>query len=231
MTEYGKFCPISLGATVLADRWTPLIMRELLLGSTRFNDIARGLPGISRSLLVKRLKHLERSGVLERVPAVGGSGGEYQLTAAGRDLEPVVFALGRWAVEWLYDDLRPQDIDVITLTWWMHRRVDVERLPAQRVVVQFDHTAPQRRSIWVVLERGTASVCIRHPGFEPDVIVTATTPVLSSIFNGLETWAGAARREVMRIDGPSRLTRALPQWFRPSPMAVDVRRASEAAHR
>ena len=98
--------------------------RELILGSTRFNDIARGLPGISRSLLVKRLQHLERCGVIDRWPDPTGNGHEYVLTPAGRDLEPVVMALGRWAIEWLYDELRPQAIDPVTLTWWMHHRID-----------------------------------------------------------------------------------------------------------
>src|SRR5690606_36638884 len=109
-----------------------------VLGTTRFNDIARGLPGISRSLLVQRLRHLERKGVLELWPSPTGKGNEYRLTAAGKDLEPVVEALGRWAVEWLFDALQPHEIDPVTLTWWMHRRIAPEHLPPGRVIVQFD---------------------------------------------------------------------------------------------
>ena len=131
MPDYGKFCPVSMGADVIADRWTPLILRELILGSTRFNDIARGLPGISRSLLVQRLKHLERKGVLERWPSSTGRGSEYRLTPAGKDLENVVMALGEWSVNWLYNEMEPRDIDPITLTWWMHHRVDSQRAPAR----------------------------------------------------------------------------------------------------
>lgn len=198
-------------------------MRELILGNTRFNDIARGLPGISRSLLVQRLKHLERKGVLERWPLPLGKGYEYHLTPAGRDLEPVVMALGRWAVQWLFHELRPADVDAVTLTWWMHRRIDPAELPTSRVVLQFDHTAPQRQSIWMVLDRGDASVCLQHPGFEPDVIVTATTEALADVFSGFDTWARAVNTEVIRVAGPSKLVRSLPRWFLWSPFATDVR--------
>lgn len=214
-----------MGTDVLADRWTPMILRELLLGSTRFNDIVRGLPGISRSLLVKRLQHLERCGVLDRWPDAVGTGATYSLTPAGRDLEPVVFALGRWAIDWLYDELRPGDVDAVTLTWWMHRRVDRERLPPRRVVVQFDHTAPERRTIWIVLEHGESSVCTNHPKLESDVVVKAPTPVLAGIFNGLGSWEASLRAGTLDVDGPVALRRALPTWFRRSPLAGDMERA------
>jgi DNA-binding HxlR family transcriptional regulator len=223
MPDYGRYCPVSMGSEVLADRWTPLVVRELILGNTRFNDIARGLPGISRSLLVQRLKHLERKGVLERFPLPLGRGYEYQLTSAGRDLEPVVMALGRWAVQWLFHELRPADVDAVTLTWWMHRRIDTTELPTSRVVVQFDHTAPRRQSIWMVLDRGDASVCLQHPGFEPDVIVTATTEALAEVFSGFDTWARAVSMESIRVAGPTKLVRSLPRWFLWSPFVTDVR--------
>jgi DNA-binding HxlR family transcriptional regulator len=217
MAGYGSFCPISLASDVVADRWTPLILRELVLGNTRFNDIARGLPGISRSLLVQRLKHLERKGVVDRWPLATGRGHEYRLTQAGRDLEPVLMALGRWAVEWLFDDLRPHEVDPITLTWWMHRRVDGANLPPGRTVVQFDHTAPERLSIWMVLERGEASVCVQHPGFDPDVIVTTSTPALAEVFQGFDRWDRAVADGRIDVAGPPRLVRDLPRWFLWSP--------------
>ena len=137
MSDYNRYCPISMGSDVIADRWTPLIVRELVLGNTRFNDIARGLPGISRSLLVRRLNHLERAGVIERWPSPTGKGSEYLLTSAGRDLEQVLVTLGRWSVQWLYHELRPREIDAQTLMWWMHRLVVPEKLPTGRVVVEF----------------------------------------------------------------------------------------------
>jgi DNA-binding HxlR family transcriptional regulator len=223
---------VSLASDVLADRWTPLILRELILGNTRFNDIARGLPGISRSLLVQRLRHLERKGVLVRWPSPTGKGNEYHLTAAGKDLESVVDALGRWAIEWLFDDLRPDDVDPITLTWWMHRRIDEASLPPVRVVIEFNHTAPKRQAIWMVLDRGEASVCIQHPGFETDVLVTSTTLALAEVFQGYSTWSRAVASESIRVDGPPRLTKALPRWFLWSPWADVTRtRANRDAER
>jgi DNA-binding HxlR family transcriptional regulator len=222
MPDYGKFCPVSMGAEVVADRWTPLILRELILGSTRFNDIARGLPGISRSLLVQRLKHLERKGVLERWPSPTGRGSEYRLTPAGKDLEGVVMALGEWSVQWLYSELEPRAIDPITLTWWMHHRIDTAALPPGRVVVQFDYTAPERLTVWIVLDRGEASVCNQHPGYDSDVVVTCATPALSGVFSGVESWGHATASGSIRVDGPPRLARALPQWFLGSPFTPSV---------
>lgn len=229
--DYGRFCPVSLASEVLADRWTPLIVRELVLGNTRFNDIARCLPGISRSLLVQRLRHLERKGVIEMWPSPTGRGSEYHLTAAGKDLEPVIDALGRWAIEWLFDDLHPEEVDPVTLTWWMHRRINREDLPSGRVVIEFDYTAPERRTLWMVLDRGEASVCIQHPGFDSDVIVKTTTPALAEVFQGYDSWNHAVSTKTIRIDGMPRLVRSFPQWFLWSPFVDATRRRVASAAR
>jgi DNA-binding HxlR family transcriptional regulator len=221
--EYGRFCPVSVASEVLADRWTLLVVRELILGNTRFNDIARGLPGISRSLLTQRLRHLERKGVVELWPSSSGRGNEYHLTSAGKELEGVVDSLGRWVVEWMFDDLDPHDVEPVTLMWWMHRRIDEERLPPGRVVVQFDHTTPRRQTIWIVLDRGEASVCMHHPGFDPDIVVTTPTPALAEVFQGYQTWAHAVSSDAIRVEGPPRLVKSLPRWFLRSPWAEATR--------
>ena len=213
MADYGRFCPISLGASVVSDRWTMLILREMLMGSTRFNDIARGLPGISRSLLVQRLKQFERHGVVDRWPSPTGRGHEYHLSPAGQALEPVIDALGSWAIQWLFEELDPHDVDAVTLTWWMHRRVEPSSAPDGRVVVQFDHTSPQRRTLWMVFDRGQPSVCVQHPGFDPDVIVRTPTTALAEVFQGYRTWAEAVASGDIDIAGPPRLLRAFPRWF------------------
>jgi DNA-binding HxlR family transcriptional regulator len=210
MPDYGRFCPIALGTQVLGDRWTPLIVRELVLGNTRFNDIARGLPGISRSLLIQRLRHLQRMDVVERFDR---GTPEYHLTQSGRQLEQVLFALGRWAIEWRYDELHPEEIDPVTLTWWMHRRIDTDNLPPGRVVIEFRHTAPHKQVVWMVLDRGEASVCIQHPGFDSDLVVSMPTPCLSEVFGGSTTWAAAVSSGSIRVDGPPGLAKALPRWF------------------
>jgi DNA-binding HxlR family transcriptional regulator len=220
--DYGSFCPVSQATDVIADRWTPLIVRELVLGNTRFNDIARCLPGISRTLLVQRLRHLERKGVIELWPSPTGKGNEYHLTPAGKDLGSVLDVMGRWAVEWLFEEFRPQDIDPPTLMWWMHRRMDPTAFPAGRTVIEFQHTAPERTSIWLVLDRGEVSVCQQHPGFDTDVAVRAATPVLSEVFNGVTDWREAVRSGQVEVDGPPRLVKALPTWFLWSPFAPAV---------
>jgi DNA-binding HxlR family transcriptional regulator len=213
MSDYNRYCPISMGSDVIADRWTPLIVRELVLGNTRFNDIARGLPGISRSLLVRRLNHLERTGVIERWPSPAGKGSEYLLTSAGRDLEKVLVTLGRWSVQWLYQELRPREIDAQTLMWWMHRLVVPEKLPTGRVVVEFRHTAPVRLTIWMVIDRGEVSVCMQHPGYDSDLVVTSPTTALSGVFSGVDSWPHEVAEGTIVVDGPPRLARALPTWF------------------
>lgn len=229
MPDYGNYCPVSMAAEVVADRWTPLIIRELVLGNTRFNDIARALPGISRSLLVQRLRHLERRGVLETWPAPTGRGNEYHLTPAGRDLERVIDSLGRWAIEWLFEELRPHDVAPTTLMWWMHRRVDLERLPPGRTVVEFRHTAPDAVTIWLVMERTEVSVCLQHPGFTVDVEVTGTTPALADVFQGYCSWQEALDAGRLQVAGLPRLLDALPRWFLWSPWAAVTRERADRA--
>ncbi|QGG95426.1 winged helix-turn-helix transcriptional regulator [Actinomarinicola tropica] len=223
MPDYERFCPISLATEVIADRWTPLIMRELLMGNTRFNDIARGLPGISRSLLTQRLRHLERKGVVDTVPSTTGRGREYHLSPSGRDLESVIDAMGRWAVEWLFDEIRPHEVDAVTLMWWMHRQIDVDALPAGRVVLEVRHTAPQRIVLWMVFDRGEVSVCVQHPGFDVDVVVTTSTPVIGEVFQGFRSWGEAVADGAITVDGPPRLVREVPRWFTWSSFAEATR--------
>jgi DNA-binding HxlR family transcriptional regulator len=220
--EVTSFCPLVLTTDVIGDRWTPLILRELSLGNTRFNDIARGLTGVSRSLLVQRLKHLERKGVVEISPLPGGRGNEYFLTPAGADLVPVLIAMGRWSVAWMYHRLDPTDVDAEGLMWWMHRRVDIDRLPVDRVVVQFDHTAPMRRSYWMLFERQTASVCMADPGFPVDAVVTCPTLQLARVFSGFQTWASAVRSDAIHVHGSRKVVAELPKWFAWSPWADEV---------
>ncbi len=229
MREDIRYCPVSMGSEIIADRWTPMILRELVLGNTRFNHIARGLPGISRSLLTRRLGHLERTGVIERWPARAGKGSEYRLTPAGEDLEGVIMALGRWSVNWLYNELRPRDLDPTTLMWWMHRRVAVDALPSDQVTIEFVFTAPTRTTIWLVLSRRETSVCTNFPGYDVDVVVRCPTPVLSAVFSGLDDWHDQVACGAIDVSGPPRLTRALPRWFAWSPFAPDMR-AAQARH-
>ena len=228
MPDYGRYCPVALTSEVLADRWTPLILREMILGNTRFNDIARAMPGISRSLLTQRLRHLEKRGVLATWPSPSGRGNEYHLTPAGKDLERVIDSFGRWAIEWLFDELRPHDVDPVTLTWWMHRRIAADQLPPQRVVIEFRHVGDQQEVIWLVLEHGEASVCIQHPGYDVDLVVTGSTADLADVFQGYTRWKTSVSDGKITVVGDRRLAAALPSWFVWSPW-VEV--THERAHR
>ena len=223
MKEYNQYCPVALGSEVLAERWVPLIVRELVLGGRRFNEIDRGLPGISRSLLKQRLDHLERKGVVERVELTHGRGHEYRLTPAGRDLEGVIMAVGEWAVRWMFTEPEPRNVDPVTLTWWMSRRLVAAEIPVDRTVVQFDYTGDDPTRIWIVIERREASVCTEPPGFDSDVVVTTDPVSLMRVFSGITTYAAALGSGAISLVGPPRLTRALPTWVAWSPFAPATR--------
>src|ERR687887_1928441 len=138
MRGYSQFCPVALACEVFAERWTPLIVRELLAGSHRFSELQRGLPGIPRALLVQRLGSLERAGLVERRPARTGRGWEYHLSVAGEELRPVVESLGRWGWRWAAWELQPDNLDSKLLMWFVRRRIRVDRLPPERVTVRLE---------------------------------------------------------------------------------------------
>jgi DNA-binding HxlR family transcriptional regulator len=223
MKDYVQYCPVALASSVIAERWTPLIVRELVLGGRRFNEIDRGLPGISRSLLKQRLDHLERKGVVERVDLARGRGHEYQLTPAGRDLEPVIMAVGEWAVRWMFSEPEPREVDPVTLTWWMSRRVVTEALPDQRTVLEFDYSGETTTRLWLVIERKETSVCTDHPGFDTDLVIVTEPVELMRIFSGITPYATALATGKIAVSGLPRLTRAFPHWFAWSPFAPAVR--------
>ena len=223
MTDNGSYCPVQLTTEVLADRWTPLIVREMILGTTRFNDLVRALPGISRTLLTQRLRHLERHGVLEAWPSPTGRGSEYHLTPAGRDLEGVLMAVGEWTVRWMFTEPEPRNVDPVALTWWMSRRLVPDEVPDDRTVVQFDYAGERPTRIWIVLERKDASVCTEPPGFDSDVVVSTDPVALMRVFSGITSYGAALESGDISLAGPPRLTRALPTWFAWSPFAPATR--------
>ena len=184
-------CPVARTSEILADRWTPLIVRELILGSRRFNEIERGLPGISRSLLASRLRNLEDAGVIERLPGAQPKVREYHLSDAGRDLKPVVDALGAWGVRWAFGEPKPQELDAGLLVWRMHQRIDRDLLPERRTVVEFEFTGPRGRRVWLVLEPREVSVCVTPPRFDADLVVRAA----SSSVSGWATWTTTRRAD------------------------------------
>src|SRR4030095_9873525 len=166
MQKYKQYCPVARASEILADRWTPLIVRELILGSHRFNAIERGLPGISRSLLASRLRDLEDAGVVERIPGSQPKVAEYHLSQAGRELKTVIEALGAWGVRWAFGDPQPEELDAGLLVWKIHQRINRELLPETRTVVEFDFTGRCGRRVWLLLERREVSVFVPPPWFD-----------------------------------------------------------------
>jgi DNA-binding HxlR family transcriptional regulator len=213
MRSYGQFCPVAKAAEIVAERWTPLVLRELLMGSHRFNEIHAGVPRMPRSLLVQRLRTLERADLLERRPGPRGGALEYHLTPAGQALLPVIEQLGQWGQRWLNGELAPHEIDPDLLVWDMHRRLHLDRLPARRVVMQLDLGGLCQRSYWLVADRHEASVCRTDPGFEIDLLVTADTLALHQVWTGRRSLADAMRAEQVQVEGPRDLARAFPGWL------------------
>src|ERR671922_511847 len=177
MRSYAQYCPIAKASEILGDRWTLLIVREMLSEVRGFNELHRGLPGISRSVLTDRLRALERAEVIERRTGPKGRTLEYRLTPAGRDLQPVVQAIGEWGATWSFTEPRPEELDPDLLIVWMARHVDRRRLPPNRTVVKFDFRDPKRR-YWMVLEPPEVPGCLQHPGLglPLDVVVDTAPP-------------------------------------------------------
>lgn len=213
MRSYGQYCPISRASEILAERWTPLVVRNLLLGCRTFNDVARGVPGMSRSLLTRRLRLLEEAGVVRTRPKVGRRGREYELTDAGRDLWNVIGPLAAWGQRWV--ELQPEHTDPSFVLWaWVHVHLVRDRLPRDRVVVAFEFPdqPPAHRRFWMLVERGDAELCSSHPGFDPDLEVTARSEAFTRWHVGQVEWNEVLRRGDIRVVGRRSLARALPTW-------------------
>ncbi len=212
---YGQFCPISRALEVLGERWSMLIVRDLLCGATRFNDLARCNPRLSRSLLSKRLRQLERAGIVEHV------GDEYVLTRAGHELEPVVFGLGEWGAKWQFDDPRATELDPQLLMWWVHNRLDFSHVEANRVVFEFRFRGVRKR-YWILRDSQGPSVCTSDPGFEVDVTIESDLPTMYAVWLGKLDLRSAMRTGRIDVSGASPVVRKLPDIFELSPIAARV---------
>ncbi|WP_192829957.1 winged helix-turn-helix transcriptional regulator [Mycobacterium sp. UM_Kg1] len=219
---------MSIGASVLGDRWSLLIVREIMVGSSQFSAILRGLPGLSRSLLAGRLRHLEAVGVLTRVPTGNGRTHEYRLTEAGEDLHELIYALGRWTVRWWFPEPEPQQVDNALLLWRMRAGV-TSALPEGRTTIQFDFTDGEVRRGWIVATHAEVSVCLHDPRFPVDLSVTGSGRLWHQIWFGHRRLEDAIATGEILVEGPAKLARALPKWFALSPFASDVLAAKSAA--
>jgi DNA-binding HxlR family transcriptional regulator len=209
MKTYGQYCPIARGAEIFAERWTPLIIRNLYLGCGNFSEILEGAPGLSGTLLSQRLKQLERLGVVGSAPKSHGRGHRYELTSAGHELFRVCQTLGEWGARWL--EIAPENLDPFVALWSMCKALRRDRLPDRRVVIRFDFSGRRRERYWLLIERREPEICKTYPGPE-DLYVTAEAEAFVKWHAGHVTWADATREGRIQLEGPSSLARAFPTW-------------------
>lgn len=217
MASFGQFCPVAVACEIFAERWTPLILRELLSGSHRFNEIHRCIPLISRPLLARRLRELEAAGVIRGGETQKGKAREYRLTESGREFRAAIDALGAWGQRWTVRVER-DNLDSGLLMWNIRRRVALDRLPERRVSVHFNFSGvPAGRSMlkkcWLILERSGCDVCLRDPGYEVDVYVESDLASMTRVWLGDLGFAQAVREKKIRLAGSPALVRQFPGWL------------------
>lgn len=214
MSKYGQYCPVAQALELLGDRWTLLIVRDMLTGTSHFNDLKRGLPGISRALLSKRLRHLQDIGVVEKYfNDSGRRTTEYHLTQAGSALHDVINSLLMWGVTWAFDDPSEEQLDPLLLMWWMHNRVNHDQLPDERVVIQFNFHGAKTETYWLVLTVSDVTICMTDPGYEINLIISADLATFFKLWLGRITYNEAITDYNVSVDGIPQFIRAFPTWF------------------
>jgi DNA-binding HxlR family transcriptional regulator len=233
MQTYGQYCPVARASELLAERWSIIILRNILVGCRTFNEIADGAPGLSRGLLSKRLRGLEHVGLIDIRAKPEGHGSTYEPTQAGRELSEVMLALHDWGAKWA--ELKPEHAHPGVVLWaWVTFWLDHDRLPQRRVVVRFEYPTlpgPAPRA-WLLIERGDAEVCLKHPGGEEDLIVRIHDPLTFARWHlGKVEWPDALRSGAIEVHGSRMLARELPTWNRRGWAADDPRARFETQPR
>jgi DNA-binding HxlR family transcriptional regulator len=222
---YGQYCPLALATELLCRRWTVLVVSRLLDGCTSFNEIHRGVPRMSPSLLSQRLGELEAAGLVTRRRRERGAGHIYELTGAGRDLEDIVMQLSIWGQQWARDN-ELDDLDPGFLAWSMHLRMNTDAMPPGRTVVQFEFTGTPSdcRRFWLVNDAGKVDMCLKHPGFDVDLVVRADIKHFVEAWRGFRDLEAEIRAGRIRLEGPSALKKAFPGWLLLSMLAPHARK-------
>ena len=229
--SYGQFCPVALTAELLAERWMPLVTRELLAGSCHFGDLRRGIPLIPPSTLSQRLHELVDAGVIEQTRAEGGSRRvQYRLTEGGKELWPIIRAFGVWGQRWAQHELRVEDIDPGFFMWAMHRHLD--KLPANRAVLlfEFPDVEIKQRCFWFIFDHGHVDVCLKNPGYDVDLKLVTSIRTMAMIYLGQVEPDAAVRSGLIALDGSRALARTFPAWCPRSSFAAAARHAVGAAN-
>ncbi len=223
-SSYGQFCPVSMAAEIVCTRWTALVLREFLAGSTRFNDLRRGVPRMSPALLSKRLKELEAAGVIESAASASGAG-EYHLTPMGRDLEPLIMGLGNWGQRWIESRLSLRNLDPSLLMWDMRRNLRPEPLPEHRCTIQFlyPELASVNQNWWLLVDNGTVDLCSQDPGYDVDLLITGSLRSVTAVWMGLTTIKSEVAAGRLSLDGDRTIARSIDLWLGLSPFARQPR--------
>ena len=225
--EYGQFCPVAKAMEILGEKWTLLIIRELLMGGTRFNELQRGLSLISPTILTKRLNALEEAGLLMRKKIPGQRGYEYFLTEAGKALLPLLKELGEWSMRWVRGPLLDADLDVELLMLYLQRSVQPDKLIGQETVVRFQFTDLSKyRDWWMIVKDNNVDLCIRDPGKDVDIYFTVDLRTMTEVWMGDISYKQVTSDGRMKVVGHPALTRDISSWLAPSIFA-GIRPASE----
>jgi DNA-binding HxlR family transcriptional regulator len=224
---YGQFCPVAMAAEVLCTRWTVLLLREMCAGSTRFNELRKGVPLMSPTLLSKRLKELENYGVIERVGTKEPGVFDYRLTAAGHELKPIVLGMGVWGQRWLETQSSLKNLDPSLLMWDMRRNLNPTPMPDKRCVVQFVYPElATKQRYWLVVEQGTVDLCYIDPGYEVDLYVVGDLRAMTAIWMGLTTVRAEVQAGRLTLTGDAALKRAMQNWLGLSPFSKEKKRVA-----
>ncbi|HEV7268675.1 MAG TPA: helix-turn-helix domain-containing protein [Falsiroseomonas sp.] len=221
---YGQFCPVAMASEIICSRWTVLVLRELLCGSTRFNELRRGVPRMSPALLSKRLKELEQAGVVLAKPNAKGVV-EYHLSPAGEDLRPVVMSIGFWGQRWVESQISLKNLDPSLLMWDMRRNLDPTPLPPRRCTIQFQYPElpENRRNWWMVVEGRDVDLCSADPGFEVDLVVIGPLRVMTAVWMGLTGIRQEVEAGRVELLGDMGIARSMQSWLGLSPFARELR--------
>ncbi len=213
MSGYGQFCPIAKASEILGERWTHLIIRELGAGSNAFNDLRKGLPQISPSLLSSRLKSLEAAGVVSRTELNGGV--RYHLTEAGRELKPIILQMGIWGHRWARSKLTRDDLDPSLLMWDIHRTMNAAYFAAERTTLYFEFSdySTHHRRWWLLVEDGEVDVCMKDPGYQIDLELLTDVRTLTGVWMGDVDLGQALRDRRIRLSGAPELMRDIGTWL------------------
>jgi DNA-binding HxlR family transcriptional regulator len=223
--SYGQFCPVAMAAEIVCNRWTVLVLRELLCGTTRFNDLRRGVPRMSPSLLSKRLKELEMTGLIRVTPSGQPGVMDYRPTQAGEDLREVIMSLGFWGQRWVESSLSLKNLDPSLLMWDMRRHLRPEPLPPRRCTINFIYPElpGDRKSWWLVIDHESVDLCLTDPGYEVDLYVTSPLQTMTAVWMGIATLEREVANGRIELTGDKAIARSMQQWLGLSPFAKGLR--------